>query len=311
MKALVTGAAGFIGSNLAETLLKKNYEVIGVDCFRDYYPRETKEKNLENLQKNENFKLIEADLSKDTVKELENVEVVFHEAAQPGVRYSWENFENYLNDNILATQRLLETCKTSKPRIVFASSSSVYGNTDQLPMNETSKLNPISPYGVTKVACEKLLYAYNKSFKIPAVLLRYFTVYGPRQRPDMAINIFTRKLLNNEKIEIFGSGEQTRDFTFIEDIVNGTIFAGESDLNFEILNIGGGSKIPLKELVQKLEKTTGAKADIIYKEEQRGDMKSTYADISKAKELLGYEPKTKIEDGLKKYVEWFKSNETL
>jgi len=306
-KVLVTGAAGFIGSNLAEALCKKDYSVIGVDCFTDYYPREIKENNLSSLKTEQKFEFIEEDLSLcDISKLLQGVSVVYHEAAQAGVRYSWDHFQKYIDNNIVATQRLLEACKTDKQRVVFASSSSVYGDVQTLPVKETTSLNPISPYGVTKVACEELLKIYNKSQGIPAAILRYFTVYGPKQRPDMAINIFTHKITNGELFEVFGDGSQSRDFTYVDDIAAGTIAAGESSKEFGIYNIGGGSTVTVTGLVDKLGELLGKEPKYKNIEEQKGDVKNTHADISKAKKDIGYAPKTKLDKGLQKYVDYIK-----
>ncbi|MFH1450631.1 MAG: GDP-mannose 4,6-dehydratase [archaeon] len=307
-KVLVTGAAGFIGSNLAEALCKKGYHVRGIDCFTDYYPRQAKEKNLSSLKNQKNFEFIEENLcTYDISKLLEGVSTIYHEAAQAGVRYSWGHFQNYIDNNIIATQRILEACRKGKQRVVFASSSSVYGNAKDLPVKETTELNPISPYGVTKVACEKLFQIYNEAHGIPANILRYFTVYGPKQRPDMAINIFTHKIMNGEKFEIFGDGSQARDFTYVDDIVAGTIAAGESSREFDTYNIGGGSTITVKGLVDKLGELIGKEPNYTCTEEQKGDVKSTHADISKAASNLGYTPRTKIIDGLKNYVDFVKS----
>jgi len=306
-KVLVTGAAGFIGSNLAKALCKKDYHVIGVDCFTDYYPREIKEKNLSSLKNEQNFEFIEENLSTyDIPKLLQGVSVVYHEAAQAGVRYSWDHFQKYIDNNIIATQRLLEACKTDKQRVVFASSSSVYGNAKARPVKETTPLNPISPYGVTKVACEELLKIYNEAHKIPAVILRYFTVYGPKQRPDMAINIFAHKIMNGEEFEIFGDGSQSRDFTYVDDITAGTIAAGESSKEFGIYNLSGGSTVTVKGLVDKLGDLLGKVPKYKNIEEQKGDVKNTHADISKAKKNLCYKPSTSLDNGLQKYVDHIK-----
>lgn len=304
MKVLVTGCAGFIGSHLAKSLLNKNYEVTGIDCFTDYYPKEIKENNISEFK--DKIEFMEADLLKTDLNELvKDKEIIFHEAAQPGVLYSWDHFDLYLNNNILATQKLLEASKETKPKFIFASSSSVYGDSE-IPMKETSILNPISPYGITKVACEKLCYAYNKNFSIPSTVLRYFTVYGPRQRPDMAINKFVEKIQAGEKIQVYGDGEQTRDFTFVQDIVDATIEASNLNSEFEVMNIGGGANISVNELIKLMEKELGKEANTENIEVQKGDMKDTFASIDKAKNLLKYNPKVPVEDGLKKYIEWVK-----
>ncbi len=308
-KALVTGCAGFIGSHLAERLINEGFEVVGVDCFLDYYPREIKEKNIENLRKNEKFHFIEANILDIDLKPwLKNVDYVFHQAAQAGVRASWgENFKIYTDNNILATQMLLEACKDiNLKKFVYASSSSIYGDIKELPMKENMRPRPISPYGVSKLAGEHLCYLYWKNFGIPTVSLRYFTVYGPRQRPDMAFHKFIKAMLHGEKITIYGDGKQTRDFTYVSDIVEANLLAATSEIEGEVLNIGGGSRISLIETIHILEEIIGKEAKIEYMETQKGDMKDTYADISKAKKILDYSPKVEIKNGLEKEVEWIK-----
>lgn len=309
MKVLITGCAGFIGSHLSESVLERGYDVIGIDSFTDYYAKEIKEKNIKNLLRQKSFKLKKTDILEPDLKQiLSDTDYVFHLAAQPGVRFSWGgNFENYTRNNIEATQKLLEACINSNiKKFVFASSSSIYGDTLDIPMSENSLARPISPYGVTKLAAENLCYLYWKNYKIPIVCLRYFTVYGPRQRPDMAIAKFTRKIFNNEEIEIYGDGKQTRDFTYVSDAAEVTINAAESRFLGEVFNIGGGSRISVNELINILEKEIGKKAKIKYVERQCGDMENTLADISKAKKLLNYSPKVNIKVGIKKYIEWFK-----
>jgi UDP-glucose 4-epimerase len=308
MKVVVTGCAGFIGSNLTEELLRRNYKVIGIDCFTNYYSIKLKRRNLQNLLKSKNFKFLRLDLVNTNLKKfLKHVDYVFHLAAQPGVRASWgKNFEIYVKNNIIATQRLLEQCvDLNLKKIVFASSSSVYGDVP-IPMKENSVLKPISPYGVTKLAAENLCYLHWKNYRLPIVCLRYFTVYGKNQRPDMAIAKFTSRILNGERIQVFGNGEQTRDFTFISDAVEATILSAEKNVKGEIINIGSGKRISVNRIIKLLEKEIGKKASAEYIEMQKGDMKHTLADISKAKKLLGWKPKINIEDGIKMYVEWYK-----
>ena len=307
-KVLVTGCAGFIGSHLAEKLLADGHEVIGVDCFTKYYGRSVKEKNIETINEHENFDFFEADLVDYNLKELlEDIGVVYHLAAQPGVRYSWEEFKEYSDNNILATQRLLDACKEEMPRFIFASSSSVYGNTP-LPAKETCPLNPISPYGLTKKFCEDLCTLYHENFEIPVLMLRYFTVYGPRQRPDMAINIFAGKMLRGEPIQIYGDGKQSRDFTYVEDIVAGTILAGKSNLKSGTFNLGSGESITLNRLLELIGKAAGKTPNLDYTDSAIGDVMHTKASISNAKKKLGYNPEFNIEDGIKKYVAWYKQN---
>ncbi len=309
VKCLVTGVAGFIGSHLAERLVGLGYEVVGIDCFTDYYSREIKERNVAELKKNSLFffhqdNLLDIDLQAI----LASVDYVFHQAAQAGVRASWgRDFEIYIKNNILVTQRLLEAAKSaSLKKIVYASSSSVYGDTKDIPMKESSQLKPVSPYGVTKLAAENLCYLYWKSYGVPVTSLRYFTVYGPRQRPDMAFHKFIKALLKGKEIEIYGDGGQTRDFTYISDAVNANILAMENSRNGEVYNIGGGSRIGLSKTIDILERATGVKAKRSYLDKQRGDMRHTYADISKARQELGFHPQDNLESGLAKEAEWLK-----
>ena len=305
MKALVTGCAGFIGSHLVDKLLEQGYEVIGIDCFTDYYSKEIKEANLSNALNHKNFEFIEEDILE--MNDFPEVDYVFHEAAQAGVRASWgKSFEIYTRNNIEATQKLLEFYKDlSIKKFVYASSSSVYGDTE-LPMGENSLLKPVSPYGVTKLAGENLCYLYYKNYGVPTVSLRYFTVYGPRQRPDMAIHKFVKAILNDDEILIFGGGEQTRDFTFVDDAVEANMLAAESDSGGSVFNIGGGSRISVNELIKLIKDTVGKKANIKYVEKQKGDVKDTWADVNKAKADLRWTSKVRIEEGLKRFVDWWK-----
>ena len=305
MKAIVTGCAGFIGSHLVDKLLEQGYEVIGIDCFTDYYSKEIKEANLSNALNHKNFEFIEEDILE--MNDFPEVDYVFHEAAQAGVRASWgKSFEIYTRNNIEVTQKLLEFYKDlSIKKFVYASSSSVYGDTE-LPMRENSLLKPVSPYGVTKLAGENLCYLYYKNYGVPTVSLRYFTVYGPRQRPDMAIHKFVKAILNDDDILIFGDGEQTRDFTFVDDAVEANMLAAESDSGGSVFNIGGGSRISVNELIKLIEDTVGKKANIKYVEKQKGDVKDTWADVNKAKADLRWTSKVRIEEGLKRFVDWWK-----
>ena len=305
MRALVTGCAGFIGSHLVDELLEQGYEVIGIDCFTDYYSREVKEANISNALKNKNFEFIEKDILE--MDKFPEVDYVFHEAAQAGVRASWgKSFEIYTGNNIEATQRLLEFYKGRKiKKFVYASSSSVYGDAE-LPMREDSLLKPISPYGVTKLAGENLCYLYWKNHGVPTVSLRYFTVYGPRQRPDMAIHKFVKAIIKRNEIIVFGDGTQTRDFTYVDDAVEANILAAESDSVGSVFNIGGGSRISVNELIKIMENIIGTKVKIKTTEKQKGDVRDTWADVSKAKEELRWMPKVEIEEGIKNFVEWWK-----
>lgn len=306
MKSLITGCAGFIGSHLTDKLLLEGHEVTGIDCFTDYYPRAVKENNIKNALDHENFTFIENDIV--NITEFPEVDYVFHQAAQAGVRASWgRSFGIYTRNNILATQKLLEYYKDKGvKKFIFASSSSIYGDLDKLPIREDAPKNPISPYGVTKLAAENLCSLYYKNYGTPTVSLRYFTVYGPRQRPDMGINKFVHAVLNDDIIEIYGDGSQTRDFTYISDVVQANLLAARSDAAGESFNIGGGSRISVTDLVGLIEDAAGKDAHIKYIEAQKGDVKHTYADVMKAGRLIGYKPTVGIGEGVKKYVEWYR-----
>jgi UDP-glucose 4-epimerase len=309
MKCLITGVAGFIGSALGEKLVSLGNEVVGIDSFTDYYPRKLKDNNIRSLMADKNFTLIEGNLiNADLKKLLKGTDVVFHQAAQAGVRASWgEKFKVYVDNNVLATQLLLEAAKDSNiKKLIFASSSSVYGDTKDIPMKESSETKPISPYGVTKLAAEHLCYLYWKTYGVPTASLRYFTVYGPRQRPDMAFNKFIKAMLKDEEIVIFGDGEQTRDFTFISDAVSANLLLAESKAVGEVFNIGGGSNVSVKQVIKMLEKIAGKKPKLKFVEKQKGDMRNTVADISKAKKTLGYAPSVKLEEGLEREFNWVK-----
>lgn len=306
----ITGCAGFIGSHLCETLLNHGKQVAGSDCFTDYYSVEYKKKNLQRLLDHPNFRWIEGDLLKmDIAHTLNGVDCIFHTAGQPGVRASWgTHFEEYVNNNVMATQRLLETIREteSHARVVYSSSSSIYGNTADLPMKETSLPKPYSPYGMTKLAAEHLCHLYHANYGIPVVSLRYFTVYGPRQRPDMFFHILIKALLKGEPIYVFGDGKQTRDFTFVHDIVLANIAAAEKPAVGETFNIGGGSRVSLLDVLETLERISGIKPNTIFEEKTKGDVKDTWADTTKAQALLGYEPKTTLDEGLLQQFQWEK-----
>lgn len=310
MKVLVTGAAGFIGSHLSEKLVSEGIEVIGIDSFLDYYPRQFKEKNLTNLKKSKNFKLIESSITEaDLPAILSDINVVFHLAAQAGVRSSWgKQFSIYAKNNIEATQVLLENLKNCNiERFVYASSSSVYGDTSKLPMDEDDTPHPISPYGVSKLAGEHLSLLYYKNYSVPSVALRFFTVYGPRQRPDMAFHKFLKNIFEDKPIEVYGNGEQTRDFTYIADIVDATYSAAFANgAEGQVFNLGGGSRMKLKEILNIMQKLCGKEIKINYSETQKGDVKHTFANTAKAREILHFHPSTSVEEGIASEMEWIK-----
>ena len=307
MKALVTGAAGFIGSHLSERLLTLGAEVTGLDCFTDYYSRERKEHNLAKLRGNTRFTLVEAPLAHaDLEALLEGVTHVFHLAAQAGVRKSWgQDFRVYTVNNVEGTQLLLEAC-VGRPieRFVYASSSSVYGDEAALPMREDVRLQPVSPYGVTKLAAEQLCYLYHANHGVPTVSLRYFTVYGPRQRPDMGFSRFLRAAMRGDAVTQFGDGRQTRDFTFVADAVAATVSAATLGTPGAVYNIGGGSRIELLDVFRLIERIVGHPLRIEQVEAQHGDMRDTYADTSRARAELGFSPAVALDAGLRAQYDW-------
>ena len=305
MKALVTGCVGFIGSHLVDRLVELGYEVIGMDCFTDYYPRAIKEANIPNALNHNNFKFIEEDILE--MLKFPKVDYIFHLAAQAGVRASWgKSFEIYTKNNVQATQKLLEFYKSKNiKKFVYASSSSVYGDAE-LPMRENSLLKPVSPYGVTKLAGENLCYLYWKNYSVPTVSLRYFTVYGPRQRPDMAIHKFVKTIFKGDEITVFGDGTQTRDFTFVDDAVEANVLAAKGTIEGEVFNVGGGSRISVNDLVKLMGDIIGKKAKIKNIENQKGDVKDTLADITKTTKILKWKPTIDIEEGLRRQIKWMK-----
>jgi len=307
MKMLVTGCAGFIGSHLTDRLLSQGNEVIGIDCFTDYYSRDIKQANIFEALQNGEFKLIEKDIL--NMENFPDVDVVFHMAAQAGVRASWgESFHTYTRNNIDATQRLLEAYKDSEiKRFVYASSSSIYGNCE-LPMKEDSMPRPLSPYGVTKLAGEQLCFLYYQNYKLPTVALRYFTVYGPRQRPDMAINKFVKAALQSEKLVIYGDGKQTRDFTYVDDIIDAILAASRKNVAGDVFNIGGGSRISIYDLIEEIGRAIGMAIVAEKSSIQKGDVKDTQADISKADTFLHWAPQINIKQGLRHYIDWLQKS---
>lgn len=305
MKALVTGCAGFIGSHLTDRLLSEGYEVTGLDCFTDYYARSIKESNIHEALKNPLFTLIEEEILNITA--FPDVDYIFHESAQAGVRASWgRDFAIYTRMNIESTQYLLESYKnTPLKKFIYASSSSVYGDVT-LPMKESVRPQPVSPYGVTKLAAEHLCHLYRKNYGVPTVSLRYFTVFGPRQRPDMGIHKFVRAIINGDPITIYGDGTQTRDFTYITDIVDANIKTALSPITGGVFNIGGGSRITVNELIHIIEETCGKKGSLMYGDQQEGDVTDTLADIDLARIKMGWAPHVSVREGIISFVSWYK-----
>ena len=314
MNAVVTGVAGFIGSHLAERLLDDGATVIGVDCFTDYYPRELKNANLSLLLGQPKFRLVETSIQDAQWSQLlVDVTHVFHLAAQAGVRKSWgSDFKIYTACNIEATQVLLESCISAKlKRFVYASSSSVYGDAAALPMHEDANLHPLSPYGVTKLAAEHLCNSYLVNHGLPTVSLRYFTVYGPRQRPDMAFNRFLQAILGGRPITLYGDGEQTRDFTFVADAVTATLAAGNMGIPGRVYNIGGGVRISINDVIKLMAQCTGRTPEIRRQDQQKGDMRDTYADTSLATAELNFDPSVTLEQGIEAEYQWLSTTRAL
>ncbi|MBE3557892.1 MAG: GDP-mannose 4,6-dehydratase [Ktedonobacteraceae bacterium] len=309
MRCLVTGAAGFIGSHLAEHLLSAGHEVYGLDSFTDYYSRRQKEQNLAGPRSWERFTFVEGDILQLHLPALlEGIDWIFHQAAQAGVRTSWgHHFEQYVTNNVLATQRLLDAAlevDTIK-RFVYASSSSVYGDATTLPLTEFMPLQPNSPYGVTKLAAENLCMLYHRNFGVPVVALRYFTVYGPRQRPDMAFHRFCKAIIERQPITIYGDGQQTRDFTYISDVIEANLRAATSPAAVgEIMNIAGGARVSLHHALQCLQEISDAPVQVMFATTQHGDVGHTFADTSRANRLIGYRPQVSLREGLNREFEY-------
>jgi UDP-glucuronate 4-epimerase len=306
---VVTGVAGFIGSHLAEALVDRGHEVVGIDCFTPAYSPAEKRRNLESLRPNPAFRLVEGDLVSLALDAwLEGASVVFHQAAQPGVRSSWgRDFAVYMHHNVLATQCLLEACaRTGVPRLVVASSSSVYGDAPDYPTTEESITRPVSPYGVTKLASEHLCLAYARPgvSDLSVATLRYFTVYGPRQRPDMAFRRFLTAAYSGEAITVYGDGEQTRDFTHVDDAVRANLAAMTAPINAEAINVGGGRRVTINQMLDLIGRCTGRRLRIERAAAQVGDARHTGADGTRAEALLGYRPEVAIEDGLADQAAW-------
>lgn len=307
MRCIVTGAAGFIASALCERLLEQGAQVVGIDGFVPNYEVALKRRNLAGLQASQGFRLVEGMLEELPLEELfENVACVFHLAALPGVRSSWGNsFEDYVAHNVYASQRVFEAAlQAGVGRVVYASSSSVYGDTDVLPMCESARERPYSPYGVTKLAAEHLARLYHRNYGLETVSLRYFTVYGPRQRPDMAIQRFLRAALAGTPITLFGTGEQTRDFTFVQDTVAATLRAADRGEPGAVYNVGGGSTVTVNALIGMIERVTGRQLRVERQGVQRGDVGHTCADTSRARTDLEFVPAIPLQEGLQRHWEW-------
>jgi UDP-glucuronate 4-epimerase len=311
MKVLVTGAAGFIGSHLCERLLKDGKQVLGIDNFDDFYEPQIKRRNIADCLENKNFELVEADIRDRTAMgEVvgKDIDVIVHLAAKAGVRPSINQPLLYVDVNINGTAVLLDAAKEHKvDKFIFGSSSSVYGNNKKVPFSEDDNIDfPISPYAATKKAGELICYTYYHLHGISITCLRYFTVYGPRQRPDLAIHKFARLIEDGKPISIYGDGTMSRDFTYIDDIIDGTVAAMKKCNGFNIYNLGESHPITVNDLAAKIEKALGKKTIKAYVPPQPGDVERTFADVTKAINELGYNPKTKIEDGLSKFVAWLR-----
>jgi UDP-glucuronate 4-epimerase len=311
MKILITGCCGFIGSSLTEKLLSQEIQIIGIDNFDSYYSKKIKLNNIKNSLKNKNFQFLEGNvenLSKLLDKKT-SVDIVIHLAASPGVRNSFENTSHCLYNNINVTDSLVNFCINNNiKKFIFASSSSVYGVNKNLPWNEKEDLIPISPYAFTKLSCESLGRMYSKINNINFIALRFFTVYGPRQRPDLAIFKFFDNIVNDKKIIVYGKGETFRDYTYIDDVVNGIINTISLNSNYEIINLGNNQPTKLIDLIGMIENITNKKAKIEFEPLPKGDVPATYADIDKASELINFSPKIKLEIGLQKFYNWYISN---
>ena len=308
MKALVTGCAGFIGSTLTEALLERGDDVVGIDCFNDNYGRDQKLRNLRNFMDWDRFEFVPVDLARGDLEELTaDREAVFHLAAEPGVRMSWgTRFDRYVRNNIVATQHLLDAMRAApEKRLVYASSSSVYGDAERFPTPEDVLPRPVSPYGATKLSAEHLCGLYTVNYGLHTVSLRYFTVYGPRQRPDMAFHRFCAAALLGETVTVFGDGLQTRDFTYVDDIVAATIAASQADVApGSVYNLGGGSQTSVREALEIISELAGRSIDVAYTAEERGDVRDTSADTSRARSELEFAPGTALRDGLAAELEW-------
>jgi len=312
MNIAITGGAGFIGSHLCEKLIDSGHRVICIDNFDDFYDPSIKENNLSKMIGSSHFKLYRSDIcSIDRMEEIfseNNIDLIIHMAAKAGVRSSIKNPLLYERVNILGTANLLECCRKYKiSKFIFASSSSVYGGNKKVPFSEKDSVDhPISPYAATKKSGELICYTYHSLYDMSVYCFRFFTVYGPRQRPEMAIHKFIRQILGGENIEIYGNGSSSRDYTYIDDIISGILSSLDRIKNFEVINLGNSNTVKLIDLIKMIESVTGRKAHLKFTKNQPGDVFMTYADIRKAKKMLEYLPKTNIKEGLVKFIKWYK-----
>lgn len=315
MKILVTGCAGFIGSHLCESLLRNDFQVIGIDNFDPFYPKKIKENNLSQFINHKNFTFHEFDLcNKDSYENIndENINIVVHLAAKAGVRPSLLHPQDYIQNNISASQNILNfIIDNDIKNYVFASSSSIYGNSKTIPFNESDPCNkPISPYAYTKKSCEMMNYSYHALYNINIINLRFFTVFGPRQRPDLAIHKFVDKIVNNKPIEMYGDGSSARDYTYISDIIEGINssinYLANNESVFESINLGNHYPVQLSKLIDIIADKLGIQPEIIQQNQKPGEVDITYADISKAQKILNYNPKTAFEDGIENFIKWYK-----
>jgi nucleoside-diphosphate-sugar epimerase len=297
MRYVVTGAAGFIGSHLTEALLEQGHDVVAVDCFTDYYDPALKEANAAG------FEVSRLDLASDELA-LDGFDGVFHLAGQPGVRASFTDFDAYARRNLIATQRVFDSAARSGARVVFASSSSVYGDAERYPTPEETQPRPISPYGITKLGCEQLADAYAKGFGLDTIALRYFTVYGPRQRPDMALARIVDTLARGASFELYGDGLQSRSFTYVRDVVEATIAAMQRAPANALYNVGGGVEATMREAIETLERIAGRKLDVVERPAAAGDVRRTAADTTRIERELGWRARTALADGLQAHWEW-------
>jgi nucleoside-diphosphate-sugar epimerase len=306
VRVLVTGCAGFIGSHLCERLLSDGHHVTGVDALTSSYNPQWKLRNLDGLAVSESFDFVQSELLKISPRLVDDAQLIFHLAARPGVRTSWgKEFQHYLRHNVLTTQRLLEWATHSKnpKRIVFASSSSVYGETTVEHVGEEHHTNPVSPYGVTKLAGEQLCSVYSKQGGLEIITLRLFTVYGPRQRPDMAFHRLIDAALTGTKFVLYGDGEQRRDFTFVQDVVDALALAGRVSTPSDTFNVAGGARVTMNQAIELVEEIAGCRIHVERQPPQSGDVRNTGADLSKSRGVLGYSPRFSLRDGLKAQVE--------